>query len=137
MNPASSVHLAATWGLVGLIWTIQCVHYPLFSRVGRESFPAYHRSHTRLITWIVAPLMAAELLTAAALWMGPCSPLFFWSLPPLAFNWLSTACIQIPLHNRLARGFDARTHSLLVLSNIPRTLAWTARGILLACGALN
>jgi hypothetical protein len=48
----------------------------------------------------------------------------------LAVIWLSTFFAQVPLHARLAKGFDAVTHRRLVLSNWLRTAAWTGRGIL-------
>ena len=32
---------AATLAMVGLIWFIQVVHYPLFGQVGRDKFPAF------------------------------------------------------------------------------------------------
>ena len=59
-----SYHFAATWTLVGLIWTMQLVHYPLFAHVGRHTFTACHHLHTTQITWVVAPLMFTELVTA-------------------------------------------------------------------------
>ena len=34
-------NLAATWTMVGMIWIVQIVHYPLFNRVGLEGFPRY------------------------------------------------------------------------------------------------
>ena len=49
------VHAAATWFLVGLIWIIQVVHYPLFARVGEDGFVAYEAAHTRLISLVVGP----------------------------------------------------------------------------------
>ena len=130
-------HLVATWALVGLIWTIQIVHYPLFAQVGREAFPEYHRRHTRCITWIVAPLMAVELISGIALALEDSSGILRWSLGLLGFNWVSTACIQIPLHNRLEKGFEARAHAWLVRSNWGRTLAWSGRAFLLALAALR
>jgi hypothetical protein len=39
----TSIHLAATWFMVGLIWVIQIVHYPLFTSVGSDSFAEYER----------------------------------------------------------------------------------------------
>lgn len=123
------LHSAATWALAGLIWTIQLVHYPLFAQVGRDSFKAYHQRHTTQITWVVAPLMFLELLTAAALVMfGNRDPWLLASLVPLAFNWLSTWRVQIPLHDKLAAGFDAQAHQRLVSTNWWRTAAWTSRG---------
>ena len=41
MMPLLVIHFAVTWALVGLIWTIQAVHYPLLKDVGHEGFIAY------------------------------------------------------------------------------------------------
>lgn len=126
-------HFAVTCALAGLIWTIQIVQYPLFDRVGREAFPVWHAAYTAAITRVVAPLMLVEL--GGALWLLGVAdlrePLFLASLAPLAFIWMATAFVQVPLHSRLARGFDAASHRRLVRSNWLRTLAWTLRGGLL------
>jgi hypothetical protein len=128
-----TLHSAVTWTLVGLIHTIQWVHYPLFKNVGSQDFPEFHRQHTTRITRLVAPLMVLELLTAT--WMlvknTPNSPLFLASLPPLALIWISTALLQVPLHNRLSNGFNPAIHRRLVRTNHIRTVAWTLRALLL------
>lgn len=127
------LHFGVTCALTGLIWTIQVTHYPLFAQVGPENFAAYHEAHTRTITCVVGPLMLAEVASAGWLWLeGRRDPLFLISLGFLAAIWLSTALIQIPLHHRLAGGFAPEPHANLVLSNWIRTLAWTARALLLA-----
>lgn len=59
-----SIQAASTWALIGLIWTIQLVHYPLFSVVGDESFTEYAKGHASRITLIVAPLMLLELVSS-------------------------------------------------------------------------
>ncbi len=129
MTALLTAHAAATWALAGLIWTVQLVHYPLFAQVGSEAFRSYHARHTRQITWIVAPLMAVELLTAILLVArGAREPWFLASLVPLAFNWISTWRVQIPLHDSLANGFDADVHRRLVATNWWRTAAWSIRG---------
>ncbi len=122
-------HLCATWALVGLIWTVQLVLYPMFSSVGAAEFKAYHNRHTTQITWVVAPLMLIELFTGA--WMVIEGGRDFWlllSLAPLGLNWLSTWRVQVPLHERLSSGFDAHAHQRLVGTNWWRTLSWTVRG---------
>lgn len=126
-------HFAVTCALVGLIWTIQIVQYPLFDRVGREAFPAWHAAYTAAITWVVAPLMLAELATGLWLWgvVGHREPAFLVSLAVLALVWMATAFVQVPLHGRLAHGFDAACHRRLVRSNWLRTSAWTLRAGLL------
>jgi hypothetical protein len=127
-----SLHLAVTWALAGLIHTIQWVHYPLFKYANTESFAAFHDQHSRRITWLVAPLMLAELTTAAWLFhQGNRSTPFLVSLPLLALIWISTGLIQVPIHERLAKGRDETALRRLVTTNHIRTLAWTARGILL------
>ena len=133
--PLLLVHAAATTAMAGVIWFVQVVHYPLFAAVGRDGFAAYESAHRRLTTWVVAPMMLAELATAAALPFRPtpaAGPAWgSWAgLALLAVVWLSTFLIQVPLHERLSRGFDADAHRSLVRSNWVRTVAWTARAAL-------
>lgn len=126
----------STWFLVGLIWTIQIVHYPLFAAVGVDRFVAYEASHTRLITLVVGPVMLVEAATAGLfVAMRPASiPAWIpWTgLGLVILIWISTAILQVPDHAKLANGFDATAHAHLVGTNWLRTIAWTARGVILA-----
>jgi hypothetical protein len=132
MDPLFCSHFAATWALVGLIWTIQLVHYPLFAQVGRENFIAYHRSHMQRVGWVVGPLMLVEICSGAwIVWSGCRDVWVLASLLPLALIWLSTWRVQIPLHLQLAEGFDPKAHQRLVATNWWRTAAWTLRGLAL------
>lgn len=126
------VHLALTWALVGLIWTVQLVQYPSFALVGRAEFAAHHRHHTQRMGWIVAPLMGGELLTGVALfWLRPegLSEALLWTgLGLLALNWAWTAFVAVPLHARLGPTADGLKQAL-VRANWVRTIAWSARGV--------
>ena len=128
-------NLAVTLALVGLIWTIQLVHYPLFAAVGPREFPALHAEHNRRITPLVAPLMVAELVLAFLLVLDPpsaVSPPLAWAAAACAAGtWVSTFSLSVPLHGRLASGFDAEAVARLVRTNWPRTVLWTARAGLL------
>jgi hypothetical protein len=42
--------------------------------------------------------------------------------------WISTAAVQVPLHNRLATGFEAAAARKLCATNWLRTLVWSLRG---------
>ncbi len=130
------LQLASTWFLVGLIWTIQVVHYPLFAGVGEDRFTAYEANHARLITLVVGPLMLVEAATTLLFITIRPSGVPAWTawvgLALLAIIWVSTAVLQVPAHGRLAEGFDSSVHAGLVGTNWIRTIAWTARGILLA-----
>ncbi|SEJ38338.1 hypothetical protein SAMN04488058_10746 [Deinococcus reticulitermitis] len=128
------VHAALTWALVGLILTIQLVHYPLFSGVGAAGYAAYQRAHVVRITWLVAPLMLAELGTGVALWLAP-PPTVSGASAALGLAltfliWLSTAFVQSPTHQRLSAGFNPAEHARLVSTNWVRTLLWLGRGLL-------
>lgn len=120
-------HAAATLAMAGLIWFVQLVHYPLFSLADRQRFTEFAARHQRRTSWVVAPLMLLEALTASLLplvrpgtlaWLG-------WLL--LALVWLSTLFLQIPLHRRLVKRFAAADVARLVATNWLRTAAWTAR----------
>ena len=63
-------HVAATLFMVGLIWFVQIVHYPLFGSVGRGGFAGYSQAHSRLTGFVVGPPMLVEAGTAVALMHG-------------------------------------------------------------------
>lgn len=128
------LHLASTLFMVGVIWFVQVVHYPLFARVGTGKFAGYERVHAASTTWVVAPPMLAEAITAL---------LLLWFRPPglshlqvviglilLGVIWCSTLFLQIPCHELLSEGFDPIAHQRLVSTNWLRTAAWSLRGLL-------
>lgn len=128
------VHLAATLFMVGVIWFVQIVHYPLFGRVGTAGFVAYSEAHSRLTGYVVGPPMLAELATGIALLFvrpeGVPASLAWAGIVLLAVVWVSTALLQVPQHRALGSGFDRGAHRLLVVSNWVRTAAWSCRGLL-------
>lgn len=134
MNAILLAHVAATWFMVGLIWFVQLVHYPQFAGVGAETFVPYHRRHTRFTTYVVAPPMLIEGITALWLAVAPPAPvgrnLAIAAAGLLAVVWVSTWLLQVPRHNELGRGFDPLACSRLCRTNWIRTAAWTARGLL-------
>lgn len=123
--------------MVGIIWFVQIVHYPLFSRVGTAGFPAYSDAHSRLTTYVVGPPMLVEAASAVLLvsvrhagipvylaWVGLVLP---------AVVWLSTALLQVPRHTKLGLAFDSAEWTGLVATNWVRTAAWSLRaGVALA-----
>jgi uncharacterized membrane protein len=126
------IHLAATMFMVGVIWFVQIVHYPLFGAVGDTSFAAYSEAHSRLTTFVVAPPMIAELATAILLFFfrppGISASVLWLGLGLVGVVWLSTAFLQVPRHAALELGFDGGAHEFLVASNWVRTVAWSLRG---------
>lgn len=128
------LQLAATLSMVGIIWFVQIVHYPLFPQVGREEFRRYEMDHQRLTLWAVGPPMLAELFTAILLlWWKPAGipAVALWSgLVLLLSVWVVTYTVQVPQHASLIVSYDGAIQRRLVLGNWYRTFAWSARGLL-------
>lgn len=126
---------ASTWAMVGVIWFVQLVHYPLFPAYAGDNFRPTMAEHQRRTFRVVFPLMLTELATSLALpaVVGGWRP---WAGLACVGVWgFSTLLVQVPLHERLARdGFDPAVHRRLVRSNRVRTAAWTLHGGL--CGWL-
>lgn len=132
-----SAHALSTWFMVGLVWFVQVVHYPLFHAVADADRAAYARLHARRTTWVVAPVMSLEAATALWLAVQPPPHLAGSWLPGagaalVVALWLSTALLQVPLHERLGAGGGPDVVARLVRTNWLRTLAWTARGAIAA-----
>ena len=124
--------VGSTLFMVGLIWFVQIVHYPLMGQIGSAEFVAYETSHANRTSLVVMPVMLIEAITTVLLVLRPPPDLevaqLWIGLALLALIWLSTFLLQIPRHEQLTHGFDAKAHSFLVGSNWIRTIAWTLRG---------
>ncbi|QEG24555.1 hypothetical protein [Mariniblastus fucicola] len=135
-NLVLCLNLLSTWYMVGLIWMVQCVHYPLFAKVSAENYVAYQQLHERYITPVVGVPMLIEIVTAMLLlnFVPKGVPVaWVWTaLILLIVAWLSTAFLQVPCHSKLNIAFDDVVHRRLVNTNWIRTVSWTARGILVA-----
>jgi hypothetical protein len=124
--------VASTWAMVGLIWFIQIVHYPLMNQVGSDWFRQYERKHMALTTWVVLPIMLIEAGSNLLLIWFPGNlnlSQIGAGLAVLSIIWLSTFLLQVPIHSRLVKGFDGSAHRRLVATNWIRTIPWTVRGI--------
>ncbi len=127
------IHLASTLYMVGLIWFVQLVHYPLLGMVGRSEFLNYEREHVKQTTWAVSPMLFEFSTGLLLIWNRPAG-IPAWAVWAgfllLLMIWLSTVLIQAPCHRRLEQGFEAGVHRRLVRSNWIRTICWSLRGIL-------
>lgn len=127
------IQVFSTLAMFGLIWFVQIVHYPLFLSVGPSQFPAYEAAHANRTTYVVAPLMLLELVTAGLLLFSSLRPLQVTALTAwfgatlVVVIWASTAFLQVPLHDQLHSGYSAPLIRQLVATNWIRTIAWTLR----------
>jgi len=129
----SLVHLVATWWMVGMIWVIQAIHYPLFALVG-DTYERYQQAHVDRIGNLVGlPWLVEGLCTLAVFAFAPT-----WRLRVLttvsglamAGILLATVTVSAPVNGDLLDGFDQDLLDRLLVGNGVRTALWTLRGLL-------
>lgn len=127
-------HVVATFFMLGVIWFVQIVHYPLYSHINPDAFPNYEVNHVNLVTLVVGPAMFLEAITAVLLLLSPPDnvpfALLIVGLVLVAIIWGATLIFNVPQHNALSYQFDAKIHRMMVLTNWIRTIGWTLRGLL-------
>ncbi len=130
------IHLAATLFMVGLIWTIHYVHYPLFAYVGESTYASFQAAHVErigkllFVPWLIEGITLIGVLALA--FLGTHKVLRV----PAVINGAAMAVVLVisgfwsaPAHAKLADGFDTSIHDQLMTVNLIRTLAWTVCGI--------
>ena len=114
--------------MVGVIWTVHVVHYPLMAFTGPEHSAAYQRRHVRQISLLVVPLMSIEAIAAVAIFIAQPGMLSLVGVLLLVGIWGVTGAMSVPAHDRLQFGYRREPFELLMRSNFMRTALWTARG---------
>jgi len=130
------MHAAATMFMVGLIWTIHYVHYPLFAHVGESTYASFQAEHVERI----GKLLFVPWLTEGITLLGVLALAFLGGrkalrVPAVVYGAAMAVVLVIsgfwsaPAHAKLADGFDKSTHDQLMTANLIRTLAWTVCGV--------
>lgn len=128
--------LALSGVMTGVIWIIQCVHYPSFRYVEMSQAADFHAHHTSSIGPIVAPLMIGEL--GLSIYLAYRGGVQSWVILALVLIiWLSTFALQVPLHNSLGKDWSMLSIDKLVNTNWIRTIAWTLKLILVGWVIFN
>jgi len=135
LRPLIVVHAAASMFLVGLIWTIHYVHYPLFAYVGESTYASFQAVHVErigrllFVPWLTEGFTLIGILALA--FLGGRRTLRV----PAVINGAAMAIVLVisgfwsaPAHGKLAEGFDKAVHDELMTVNLIRTLAWTVCG---------
>jgi hypothetical protein len=128
-------HLVATWFMVGLIWTIHVVHYPLFAEVGDATYIDFQAAHVDRIGMLLAVPWAVEGLATAAILLAAVTSHDRPFLAPAVIGAVAMGVVLVvsgfwsaPAHSELADGFDPDVHARLMAADLVRALAWTIRG---------
>jgi hypothetical protein len=131
-----AAHFFCAAYMTGIIWFVQLVHYPMLHLSDGADASAGHAEYTRRMGFVVMPVMLAEL-ALQLLWIqrSP-TPIAWTAASLLLLIWLSTFMLQVPCHTRLQKHFDPTLQQKLVHTNWIRTIAWTARALLLGLALL-
>ena len=130
------VNFVATAVMTGVIWFVQWVHYPLLATVSVEHAVETAVDHQRRTGQVLAIPMALEGVTT--LWLLASRP----DVVSLILPWLgalllavalgSTVFVSVPLHAKMATNPTVDVGRRLVVTNWPRTIAWSARAVVCA-----
>lgn len=128
------LNFICTWYMIGLIWFVQIVHYPLHADVPEETFQTYQEKHVSYTSYVVVVPMLVEAITAVILVLYPPIPgtRFLWILALVleVIIFLSTYTLQTPKHFSLLKERDPEKIDALVKTNWIRTISWSGRGII-------
>ena len=125
---------ALVFWVLGQIWLVQIVIYPLFAKVGASEYVHYHSFYSRRIPLpVIIPGFACFILPVALAVLGPAVP--FWmssaNIGTGIVGLLVTVLLEIGRHARLVEGGkDDATIAELVRFNWPRTLSITAQSMI-------
>ena len=126
------INSVATWIMVGVIWIVQLVHYPLLALVGTDRSVEVAVRHQRAISFVVGPPMAVEGVTSLVLLVNRPDSVPLWmpwaGSASLGIALLCTVLLSVPRHARMAAAPDATVGAELVRTNWPRTIAWSTHG---------
>ena len=121
--------------VLGEIWFVQIVVYPLFGKVGPNEYIAYHKFYSsRIPLPVIVPGFLSFLAPVALVFLGPESvPLWMYLANVICgiVGLLVTVGLEIPRHARLEKGGkQEKVIRELVRYNWPRTLSITASAFL-------
>ncbi len=112
---------ALVFWVLGQIWLVQIVVYPLFAQVGEADYVRYHSFYTRRIP---LPVALAFFGPAVPAWMSAAN------VAAGVAGLLVTVLLEIPRHARLEKGGkNDTTIAELIRYNWPRTLSISAQAI--------
>lgn len=133
-NTILIANAASSLFMTGLIWFVQIVHYPLLAQFGSSQSVDVALEHQRRTSWVVGAPMAIEGVTTLILLVntpeGMSAFLPWTGAVLLAVALGSTVFLSVPLHSRMATSHSDAVGRKLVITNWPRTIAWTSRGAL-------
>ncbi|WP_235297989.1 hypothetical protein [Portibacter marinus] len=118
--------LIIDFGLVVLVWVVQFAIYPSFQFYAVEDLKKWHPKYTLGISWVVAPLMLAQLGVAIYLATIHQSLFIIGNLALVIATWIITFVWAIPLHHAIDHQDELASElAQLLIVNRVRAFIWT------------
>ena len=132
MNIIVYISLFTNLIMVGVSLITQFVTYPSFKLIKSITFSEFHKSYTKKMLFIVAPVMILELISSLLLVIFDISDnnTEIGLLITLILIWLLTFFTIVPIHNKLTVNYNKDLNQKLIKLNGLRTILWILKLIL-------
>jgi len=128
------LHSAITFGMTGVIWFVQFIHYPIIQIMPRQETTLFEKLHWNRTLGIAIVTLTLELATGVALliWTPPGVLVFqlVFGLLLLGLIWLTTWGVCVPQHCKLKKCGSPAAATVLMKANALRSILWTVRSLL-------
>jgi hypothetical protein len=118
--------------MVGVSLITHFVTYPSFKLIKSSSFSEFHKSYTKKMLFIVAPVMILEFISSLLLVIFDKSDnnTEIGLLITLILIWLLTFFNIVPIHNKLTVNYNKDLNQKLIKLNGLRSILWILKLIL-------
>ncbi len=118
--------------MVGVSLITHFVTYPSFRLIKSNTFSEFHKSYTKKMLFIVAPVMILELISSLLLVIFDISDNHteIGLLITLILIWLLTFFTIVPIHNKLNVNYNKDLNQKLIKLNGLRSILWILKLIL-------
>ena len=132
MNIIVYISLFTNLIMVGVSLITHFVTYPSFKLIKSNTFSEFHKSYTKKMLFIVAPVMILELISSLLLVIFDISDnnTEIGLLITLIIIWLLTFFTIVPIHNKLRVNYNKDLNQKLIKLNGLRTILWILKLIL-------
>lgn len=128
------IQLISSGAILGVLWYLQLVHYPLLKKV-KDNFTAYETLSVRKILFFMTPWIILDVLVnvilALNLSSGFAGIIMGIILALSIFTWLMTFFFQIDIQQELLSGFSLKSLKSVIRSSLIRTIIWSFKVALL------
>ena len=132
MNIIVYISLFTNLIMVGVSLITHFITYPSFKLIKSSSFSEFHKSYTKKMLFIVAPVMILELISSLLLVIFDVNDnnTEICLLITLILIWILTFLTIVPIHNKLTVNYNKDLNQKLIKLNGLRTILWILKLIL-------